>query len=157
LAFTTEEDTVLVFSMDLSNMYSPLPTFRDAVAEATGLTRAQVMFSATHTHSAPHLSNDAEPSIGRYCAFLKDKLVQAGLLERGTVSHDRRKIALRCTGKAQPIIAAGLEMQQRFFARITADIPAADWAVYRRITETIRKNTLSLMTNTKGVVQYEGE
>jgi len=79
LAFTTEESTVLVFSMDLSNMYSPLPSFRDDVAKATGLSRDKVMFCATHTHSAPHLSNEEEPSIGRYCAFLRGKLVECAV------------------------------------------------------------------------------
>lgn len=76
LAFTTGEDTVLVFGMDMSNMYKPLPSFRDDVAAATGLTRDRVMFCATHTHSAPHLSNDDEPSIPRYCEFLRGKLVE---------------------------------------------------------------------------------
>ena len=79
LAFTTGDDTVLVFGMDLSNMYPPLPSFRDDVAAATGLTRDKVMFCATHTHSAPHLSNGNEPSIPRYCEFLRGKLVEVAL------------------------------------------------------------------------------
>ncbi len=80
LAFSDENgSTVLVFSMDQGNMYQPLPTFRDDVAAATGLTRAQVMFCATHTHSAPHLSNDDEPTIPRYCELLRSRLVECAL------------------------------------------------------------------------------
>ena len=90
LAFTAGEETVLVFGMDLSNMYSPLPSFRDDVAAATGLTRDRVMFCATHTHSAPHLSNDNEPSIPRYCQFLRGKLVEIAL----AAMEDRKSATL---------------------------------------------------------------
>ena len=78
LAFSQAGETVLVFTMDQGNMYDPLPSFREDVAAATGLSRDRVMFCATHTHSAPHLSNKAEPTIPRYCEFLRTRLVECG-------------------------------------------------------------------------------
>lgn len=80
LAFTDETgSTMLVFSMDQGNMYAPLPSFREDVAAATGLDKSQVMFCATHTHSAPHLSNDNEPTISRYAEKLRRCLVECAV------------------------------------------------------------------------------
>ena len=81
-----------------------------------------------------------------------EKLVQAGLLRRGTVSKDRRKIALTCTEKASPIIEAGLMVQQSFAERITIGISEDDWAVYKRINEKVRANTKAILktANTGG-------
>ena len=45
-----------------------------------------------------------------------DRLVQEGYLERRAVAGDRRKTQLLCTEKAQPVIARGREVQERFFA-----------------------------------------
>ena len=47
-----------------------------------------------------------------------DRLVQEGYLERRAVAGDRRKTQLLCTEKAQPVIARGREVQERFFARL---------------------------------------
>lgn len=76
-----------------------------------------------------------------------EKLVQAGFLQRGTVSKDRRKIALRCTEKAKPIILAGLTVQQTFFERITAGISAEEWAVYKHINEKVKANTDTILND----------
>lgn len=43
-----------------------------------------------------------------------DRLVQEGYLERRAVAGDRRKTQLLCTEKAQPVIARGREVQERF-------------------------------------------
>lgn len=94
LAFTWGEATVLVFGMDQGNMYSPLPSFRDDVAAATGLSRDKVMFCATHTHSAPHLSNDSEPTIGRYCEMLRSRLVECAV----AAMADRKEATLSVGG-----------------------------------------------------------
>lgn len=51
-----------------------------------------------------------------------EKLVNAGLLERSSVSGDRRKIALTCTEKAEPIISDGRIMQERFFRALSEGI-----------------------------------
>ncbi len=74
-----------------------------------------------------------------------EKLVQAGLLQRGMVSGDRRKVALTCTEKAKPIVDAGIAIQQEFLDKITAGISEDDWAVYKRINEQMAKNTGNIL------------
>ena len=54
-----------------------------------------------------------------------DRLVQEGYLERRAVAGDRRKTQLLCTEKAQPVIARGREVQERFFARLLQNTDAA--------------------------------
>ena len=51
-----------------------------------------------------------------------EKLARAGYLERLPVPGDRRKVMLRCTQKAQPIIQQGRRMQQQFFSSVTQDV-----------------------------------
>ena len=74
-----------------------------------------------------------------------EKLVQASLLRRGTVSGDRRKISLAVTEKARPIIEAGLVAQQKFYERLTAGISEEDWAVYKRMNEHLAKNVREIL------------
>lgn len=74
-----------------------------------------------------------------------EKLVSAGLLRRSTVEGDRRKIALSCTEKAEPIIKAGLEMQKTFFERITDGVSREQWQVYKEIMDTIDMNTKQMV------------
>ena len=94
LALTDESgSTAIVIGLDMGNMYSPLPSFRSDVAQAVGIPVEQVMFSATHTHSAPHLSNEDEPTIPRYCQLLKEKLVEAAV----AAMADRKEATLSVT------------------------------------------------------------
>ena len=74
-----------------------------------------------------------------------EKLVQAGLLRRGTVFGDRRKISLTVTEKAKPIIEAGLAAQQKFYERLTAGISEEDWAVYKHMNEHLAKNVRNIL------------
>ena len=74
-----------------------------------------------------------------------EKLVRASLLQRGTVSGDRRKISLAVMEKARPIIEAGLAAQQKFYERLTAGISEADWAVYRHMNEHLAKNAREIL------------
>ena len=74
-----------------------------------------------------------------------EKLVQAGLLRRGTVFGDRRKISLAVTEKARPIIEAGLAAQQKFYERLTAGISEEDWAVYKHMNEHLAKNVRNIL------------
>jgi len=74
-----------------------------------------------------------------------EKLVQAGFLQRGTVSGDRRKISLAVTEKVRPIIEAGLAVQQKFYERITAGISEEDWAVYKHMNEHLAKNVRNIL------------
>lgn len=69
-----------------------------------------------------------------------EKLVQAGLLQRSMVTGDRRKIALICTEKAQPIIEEGRKMQRAYFAAISNGISEEKWDIFRDILDTIERN-----------------
>ena len=75
-----------------------------------------------------------------------EKLVQAGLLRRGTVSGDRRKISLAVTEKAKPIIEAGLAAQQKFYERLTAGISEEDWTAYKHMNAHLAKNVREILT-----------
>lgn len=69
-----------------------------------------------------------------------DKLVNAGLLQRGIVAGDRRKVALSYTEKAKPIIEAGLNMQKVYYEQLTKGISNDKWDIYREIIETMAEN-----------------
>ena len=62
-----------------------------------------------------------------------DRLVQEGYLER-------RATQLLCTEKAQPVIARGREVQERFFARLLQNTDAATREAFFRTMEVIGKN-----------------
>ena len=53
-------NTTLVAVLDMGNMYPPLPSFRQDVADALGLPLEKVQFCCTHTHSAPTVANASE-------------------------------------------------------------------------------------------------
>ncbi len=80
-----------------------------------------------------------------------DRLVQEGYLERRAVAGGRpqapappgpprRKTQLLCTAKAQPVIARGREVQERFFARLLHNTDAATREAFFRTMEVIGKN-----------------
>lgn len=74
-----------------------------------------------------------------------DKLVNAGLLERGFIAGDRRKVSLTCTDKSKEIIDDGLRMQNDFYEHIVSGISKEDWKAYKRITDQVIKNTLEIL------------
>ena len=53
-----------------------------------------------------------------------DKLVQLGLLTRGTEEHSRRTLRLELTGDGRAVQAAGSRALRKFTDNLTADIPA---------------------------------
>lgn len=69
-----------------------------------------------------------------------DKLVNAGLLQRGTIAGDRRKVALSYTENAKPIIEAGLNMQKVYYEQLTKGISNDKLDIYREIIETMAEN-----------------
>lgn len=73
-----------------------------------------------------------------------EKLVKAGLLTRGAVEGDRRKVALSCTEKAQPIIDAGREMQRQYFEKLREGIPEDRWENFVGVMEMITKNAMKM-------------
>ncbi len=52
-----------------------------------------------------------------------DRLVQDGYLTRGTIQGDRRKHALMLTEKANPVVAAGRQMQENYSRVIFCGVP----------------------------------
>ena len=74
-----------------------------------------------------------------------DKLVTAGYLQRGIVAGDRRKILLSCTEKAEPILKAGLKMQQNFNHRLIFNIPEEYMSIYKEIIESMANNARQMM------------
>ena len=74
-----------------------------------------------------------------------EKLVTAGYLQRGTVAGDRRKVLLSCTEKAQPILTAGLEMQQDFNQKLTLDIPQKYMNIFKEITDSMAVNARQML------------
>ena len=66
-----------------------------------------------------------------------DRLVQEGYLERRAVAG---KTQLLCTEKAQPVIARGREVQERFFARLLDNTDAPTREAFFRTMEVIGKN-----------------
>ena len=74
-----------------------------------------------------------------------DKLVTAGYLQRGSVTGDRRKVLLSCTEKAQPILKAGLEMQQNFNQKLTRNIPEEQIHIYKEIIDSMAVNACQML------------
>ena len=73
---------------------------------------------------------------------IKANLVSVNVdhLERRAVAGDRRKTQLLCTEKAQPVIARGREVQERFFARLLDNTDAPTREAFFRTMEVIGKN-----------------
>lgn len=69
-----------------------------------------------------------------------DKLVQEGYLERRPVASDRRKTELVCTEKAQPIIAEGHRMQNRFFGSMMNGVGKEQLDAFFTTIDTMSRN-----------------
>jgi len=78
IAFTDETGkTVLLYHLDLGNSYSlQILKARNEVSDATGIPFDQILVSATHNHTAPHLGTD-HPSMTRYLEMLYEQMVKA--------------------------------------------------------------------------------
>lgn len=83
LYFVDESGTELfLVALDQCNMYPPLPEIRAELVKKLGITDRQIMFSASHTHSAVKLRATNEPSILRYISMLRQKLEELVLSAR---------------------------------------------------------------------------
>ena len=72
--------TVLLFTVDLTNAYTEvMDAARLQISQRTGIPVDAIMVSCTHTHSAPDLLNENEPSIPRYIEAFKAWMVEAAL------------------------------------------------------------------------------
>lgn len=77
VAFGDADGTVvLLISHDLTNspdtLINPL---RDAIAEATGIPRSNILFTASHSHSAPDYSQSV-PTIATYLTFFHERVLE---------------------------------------------------------------------------------
>lgn len=88
VAFTDAQDkTVLFITMDLLNAFMA-DGMRDAVANATGVPKAQIMVQCTHNHSGPALRMSSKPEVVEYLGQLTQGVLaaaQAALEDRKTV------------------------------------------------------------------------
>lgn len=78
-----------------------------------------------------------------------DKLVGAGLLQRNSVAGDRRKIALSCTEKAQPIIQAGHKVQENFQRLLTDGIDENIWKAFEQLNTELAANAEKILNGFK--------
>ena len=78
--FVDENGTeIYLIALDQCNMYPPLPEYRLTLAKKLGISEEQLMFSATHTHSAVALRATQVPSVVKYIEQLKKDLEQVAL------------------------------------------------------------------------------
>ena len=90
LAFSDGENTVLLYTMDLTGCGSVCDkALRPAVSEATGIPVNCIHLSASHNHSAPDVDNTDVPSIPRYNKQLEAKLIQAAMDALADLSFTR--------------------------------------------------------------------
>ena len=96
-----------LIAFDLCNMYDPLPEYRLALAKKLGVAEAQVMLSASHTHSAVALRATQVPSVLRYIDSLKKQLE--------TVARKAKDDAKAATGMYHSAIeTSGLNFVRRY-------------------------------------------
>lgn len=78
IAFTdTQNETVLMYTADLTTLSSVIDELRQNICNATGIPLDHIFISATHTHSAPDLGNTNELAVTRYRTRLMDWAVMA--------------------------------------------------------------------------------
>ena len=69
-----------------------------------------------------------------------ERLVRDGYLVRRPAEDDRRKTELKCTEKAEPVIARGQRLQSEFVERLFADMPADTRRAFSEAMCIIEKN-----------------
>lgn len=69
-----------------------------------------------------------------------ERLVNEGYLQRQPVPGDRRKVQLKCTELAQPVIAQGRAVQTRYFNALTANIDRQTIQAFQHMLEQIGQN-----------------
>jgi len=71
-----EDETALIFGMDIQNAYSPTPGWRNAVSRAVDIPEDRIQICFTHTHSAPNTGAE-DASISRYNSMVSQRMVKA--------------------------------------------------------------------------------
>ena len=102
------------------------------------------------------LSNNPEHSTAKEISSLRglkeniisinvNKLVGEGYLLRQNDPEDRRKVHLRCTEKAAPIIARGRQLQEVFLKEILQGLSDQDLRTLQHCLETIVNNVKRIL------------
>lgn len=72
----SDGNTVLMYNLDLTNCETIFAQIREAVSQATAIPVENILFSASHNHSSPDMSNPAA-TITRYGALLQARIIEA--------------------------------------------------------------------------------
>lgn len=105
------------------------------------------------------LSNNPEHSTAKEISNLRglkeniisinvNKLVGEGYLLRQNDPEDRRKVHLRCTEKAAPIIARGRQLQEVFLKEILQGLSGQELRTLQHCLETIGNNVNRILIET---------
>lgn len=105
------------------------------------------------------LSNNPEHSTAKEISNLRglkeniisinvNKLVSEGYLLRQNDPEDRRKVHLRCTEKAAPIIARGRQLQEVFLKEILQGLSGQELRTLQHCLETIGNNVKRILIET---------
>ena len=79
LAFTDSDDnTILMYSLDLLYATGTLMGFIRAISKATGVPENQILISTTHCHSAPHPDTSVHKTNAAYMDMVKQLMIKAG-------------------------------------------------------------------------------
>ena len=78
-----------------------------------------------------------------------EKLVQEGYLTRCAVAGDRRKVELRCTDRARPVIERGRALQSDFFDGLMAGIDEPTRAAFFAAMARMEQNLDKILEETK--------
>lgn len=102
-------------------------------------------------------NNPNNNTSGEICAYLHmkpgmvsfhtDKLTTEGYIERIVSDEDRRKIHLRCTEKALPIVERGRMMQDEFRKRMFDGFDPAKLELFSGFIDEIEKNLENIVKN----------
>lgn len=74
-----------------------------------------------------------------------EHLTGLGLLEQQRDEHNRRRIHLRLTQQAMPIVDEGMALLQRFTGILTAGLSAEDQKTLERIMRTVSRNAMNAL------------
>lgn len=105
------------------------------------------------------LSNNPEHSTAKEISNLRglkeniisinvNKLVSEGYLLRQNDPEDRRKVHLRCTEKAAPIIARGRQLQEVFLKEILQGLSGQELRTLQHCLETVGNNVKRILIET---------
>lgn len=103
-------------------------------------------------------ANNPEKTTAQYicrCRGLKpgivsvyvERLVSEGYLQRQPVPGDRRKVLLRCTEKAEPLVERGRELQKRFARRLMEGLGDEELRIFYHCLTVLGQNVEDVRKN----------